>query len=905
MPVFRLQARRLVSALVASAVVTATVVAWMAAPAGAASTTAARRTARPSQVRPESVASILRPDGSLRAGPGATGSYDARGYRMTLGAGGAPRFVRGNGTGTRALAPRVPADANWDDRFGEPGVQSGIFASGVNAVLVDGTDVYVGGLFTFGGGAPHSQVLRWDGRSWHELSGGIGGAPQGVDPEVDALALSADGHTVFVGGIFDEVRNGSTPVNANNVAAWNTQTNTWSALGDGITLGDCTDFCFLRVEALAVNGSTLYAAGSFGQAGSTAVNSIAQWNGSSWSALGRGLYSCADCPDIPGDVHALQLVGSTLYAGGSFDEAGTTDVSNIAKWNGSSWSALGDGVSSDFFQSEVDALATDGTNVYVGGDFTVAGTTAVNSLGVWNGSAWHALDGTNSGVVKSSEEGEVDSLLVDGGQLFVGGSFDHLQPGGAATQGGLAKFNLGSPGWTVLPFQTNASNVNAFAHDPDGGVYVGGSYDTGGPLTTGLYLDDIGVLNGTTWSTLGQGITSGEDGRGFGLAVTHSGTDVYYGGDFEQAGSIQTNGIAMWDGSTWHGMGSGIAGGSGANDPMVFAIAVVSGQVFIGGQFTSVGGVAAHNIAVFSGGAWHAVGRGTDGIVQALAANKGFLYVGGDFSTAGGKPVGAPAARWKLGTAFSSTAGWSKLGPVFGAGGITAIAFDGPWVFLGGDLLDCVQHSPCDHGGTEHNTTKCETFSGYDVNGLIMWNTTTPGKWYYPFGCGVTVGSGAGAAPSNVETMKRVGKTLYVGGFFDHAGILHVSPNQVAAMNVASLDLTVLNSTKTRWSALKTGVGNDQNGDSVASLSALGGVLYVAGDFPKAGGLTTRGVAQWNIGSSTWSTLGSGFGCPEGCGVPPYASGVDASANGVYFAGNFGTAGGLGSDNVARWQPPA
>ncbi len=276
------------------------------------------------------MASILRPDGSIRTGADVSGSFSARGYRMVLGRDGAPHLMRA-GTGadaapqaSRTSRTRNPADANWDDRFGLPGVQNGINSSGLNAIAVDGTDVYVGGVFSFAGGALHSLVLRWDGRAWNDLSGGLHGAPQDESPEVDALALS--GTTLFVGGIFNQGMNGSTAVTVSDVAAYDTQTNTWSALGAGISAGSACDFCFVRVEALAVSGSNLFAAGSFGRAGSTNVNSIARWNGSSWSALGRGLYTCADCPDIPGDVHALAMSGTTLYAGGSFDSAGTTDA---------------------------------------------------------------------------------------------------------------------------------------------------------------------------------------------------------------------------------------------------------------------------------------------------------------------------------------------------------------------------------------------------------------------------------------------------------------------------------------------------------------------------------------------------------------------------------------------------
>jgi hypothetical protein len=78
--------------------------------------------------------------------------------------------------------------------------------------------------------------------------------------------------------------------------------------------------------------------------------------------------------------------------------------------------------------------------------------------------------------------------------------------------------------------------------------------------------------------------------------------------------------------------------------------------------------------------------------------------------------------------------------------------------------------------------------------------TQQPGTWYYPFGCGVTVGSGANSGPGDVTALLLVGSTLYAGGNFDHAGISGASPHQVAAMNIASVNLSVLNSTKTKWS---------------------------------------------------------------------------------------------------------
>src|SRR2546422_1400863 len=76
------------------------------------------------------------------------------------------------------------------------------------------------------------------------------------------------------------------------------------------------------VSALAVSGSDLYAGGYLTTAGGSAANYIAKWDGSSWSALGSGMND---------RVVALAVSGSNLYAGGGFTTAGGKVSAYIAR----------------------------------------------------------------------------------------------------------------------------------------------------------------------------------------------------------------------------------------------------------------------------------------------------------------------------------------------------------------------------------------------------------------------------------------------------------------------------------------------------------------------------------------------------------------------------------------------
>jgi hypothetical protein len=113
---------------------------------------------------------------------------------------------------------------------------------------------------------------------------------------------------------------------------------------------------------------------------------VARWDGKSWSPLGEGISGAGDFTRVDALTVFDEGTGPALYAGGYFAIAGEVEANNIAKWDGRSWSALGSGTDTWVF-----ALTPfdDGTGpaLYVGGFFNTAGGAGSWHIGAWRGCA--------------------------------------------------------------------------------------------------------------------------------------------------------------------------------------------------------------------------------------------------------------------------------------------------------------------------------------------------------------------------------------------------------------------------------------------------------------------------------------------------------------------------------------
>ena len=529
--------------------------------------------------------------------------------------------------------------------------------------------------------------------------------------------------------------------------------------------------------------------GSFTFAGQTPANRIAFWDGTNWTALGDG---------VDGEVRALAVYNGELIAAGGFVHSGSTVVNKIARWDAEwGWQPLGGGVIGTVY-----ALAVYNGELIVAGDFTWAGAGFANRVARWNGSSWTSLG--------SGMNAKVYALTVYGGNLIAGGIFTTA---GGVIANEVAAWN-GST-WSplgALPGPPNA--VRALAVQA-GDLFLGGEV-TNGPTTTGA----VARWDGANWVPLGTGMNNSVN------ALASYNGELFAAGPFSSASGVPVTGIARWNGTTWSSVGSGIgyspAGGS------LEGLATANGELVLLGHFLSAGEVSTRNVARWNGTLWQPFGVGIDRAVRALTVFGGDLVAGGDF-TAPGQPVGhANVTRW-------NGSSWQAVGA-----GVTGTVY--ALGTYGGDLVA---------GGN------FGLIGGQVANGIARW---TGSAW-------VSLGSGMSAS-GYVNALTVYNGDLIAAGFFSTAG-------GVPANSIARWD-------GTSWYPLGSGITGQAGQTFVWALTVWNGSLIAGGSFTTAGGLPATNIAQWN--GSTWAALGPGLpGLPQSqCVFDLAAYGGDLIAAGYF-----------------------
>ncbi len=323
------------------------------------------------------------------------------------------------------------------------------FATGVDdTVLTLGThdgDLVVGGEFGQAGALSAANIARWNGNTWANYG-------SGTDGRVHALGdLLGD---LVIGGDFTQAGSFS----ANNVARWTGSF--WTTMGSGL---DSTVYDF-------DNYNGLLSVGAFENSGSSPVSRLGDWNGSAWTELGDGLNNLGV---------TLQVDGSTLYVAGYFNQAGGDTAFRIAEWDGSSWTTLGGGIHGGFLNNPFvyDMAVYDGDLIVAGG-FTLAGSTPVANVARWDGTTWHALGDGVTGTATSGPSAAIYALTVYHGDLIAGGDFTLA---GGAPASNIARWDGSS--WESLASGITGGDGTVFALEVlDDSLFAGGNFTHAGAL---------------------------------------------------------------------------------------------------------------------------------------------------------------------------------------------------------------------------------------------------------------------------------------------------------------------------------------------------------------------------------------------------------------------------------------
>jgi hypothetical protein len=157
---------------------------------------------------------------------------------------------------------------------------------------------------------------------------------------------------------------------------------------------------YLAAIAVTDNGN-VFLAGNISKIENVPVSQLARWDGTRWRALG-----VVD----GGQVNHLVAIGNALYAGGSFRAIAGMSAYGLAKWENGTWSRVGE------LDGPVQALATDGKYLYAQRYF-VDGVQWDNALVRWDGEIWERI---------STAPDYTPTMSARGGQLFPGGRFHSI-----------------------------------------------------------------------------------------------------------------------------------------------------------------------------------------------------------------------------------------------------------------------------------------------------------------------------------------------------------------------------------------------------------------------------------------------------------------------------------------------
>jgi hypothetical protein len=597
------------------------------------------------------------------------------------------------------------------------------------------------------------------------------------------------------------------------VVWWDRASGTWRAVGpeNAAFAGE------IRAIATRSNGE-LFVSGQFGQIGGVTASNIARFDGASWSSVGSGTNGLVEC--------LARLDDDSIAAGGIFSFAGGGPCGNLARWDGSAWSSLGGSGTNGYVSSL--AVAPNGA-LYVGGSFTTAGGQSTPRIARWSGGFWAPLGAGSTNDI-------YDLAIASNGDLYAGGA------------------RLPITGYSLRRW------------------------------------------DGATWSFVGG--TAGAGGDIFEVEIASNG-DLFIAGDFQgMIGGFSVYDLARWDGSAWQRTSDMTAGAY--HNLFTYApgfqralLALPNGELFTALHTRPFSGSTLVDCypALHDGRAWAFVGSGlrgtTTATIRALALDRtGAPIAVGGFATPDGWHVAQRFAdgRWQP-FARATFGGECRLLDVFPNGDLL---ITGTGAFIEGlgspelALWNGSSWSAFPSWGSAPRSVSAMAVMqnghvfAYGIVGSVrafcLWDGFTWWRLAEP------------DLSTQVDVMyERANGDVVIGGSF------------TSLLGPAAGTNLVKYSPFTGWNPVTP--GGNPNGRVTAIGETIDGALVIAGSFTSVGGVPADGIAM--LRGNTWSAIGAGI-TPSGSGVRS----IEALPDGGFaIAGEFTTRGGIPPHaGLARWN---
>ncbi len=305
--------------------------------------------------------------------------------------------------------------------------------------------------------ADAAYVAGWDGSNWNAVG----------------TTFEQEGHAIdsLNGQLYASLYQFTT--DSNYVYTYNGAA--WSKVGNGVyqnNPGPGFPKNASIYDIIEYDGKII-ASGDFDIAGDVVVNGIMQWDGTSWLPLGEGLTEFI--PGMPSILypHNMTIFNGDLIVAGNFYKAGGIIVNGIARWDGTTWHAMGDG-----FNQSVYAVGVFNDELYAGGEFTMSGTNTMHCIAKWNGSEW-----INPGFEVAYEitglHEFVHTLRAFNGKLFITGGFDQLIIDGVTSAAGSI---LAYDGTSIDKLEGGVAGEIEAIIAYENGVLVAGDFSAAGGI---------------------------------------------------------------------------------------------------------------------------------------------------------------------------------------------------------------------------------------------------------------------------------------------------------------------------------------------------------------------------------------------------------------------------------------